>query len=96
MLEMLIQGMNLPIKVKQGILPNMKPVPTGDPTEFLEVARLTMVYMLKVSGVFEHILELSVGPLSGNSVHVRCRGKRRAFFMNVPAKEVVIDGDCAL
>lgn len=96
MLEMFIQGMNIPIKVKQDILPGMKPVPIGDPTEFLQIARLTMVYMLKISGVFEHILELSVGPLSGNSVHLRCRGKRRALFMNVPAKEVVIDGDCAL
>jgi len=96
MLEMLIQGMSLPIKVKQGILPGLKPVPTGDPSEFLQIARLTMVYMLKVTGVFEHILELSVGPLSENSVHVRCRGKRRALFMNVPTKEVVIDGDCAL
>ena len=96
MLEILVQGMSGPMKATVAVLSSLQPRPTGDPTAYLNHARLSMVYALKASGVFEHILELNVGPLVDNKVRVRCRGRRRQIITNRPAPEFEIEGNCPL
>ncbi len=96
MLESLIQGLNVPMQARGGVIAGITPKPSGDPTEFLKAARLMMVFMLRATGVFERILELKLGPIVDDVVHVRCRGKRRPIYTNRPGTEITIEGDCPL
>lgn len=62
----------------------------------MELARLAAIFALKATNVFEHVLELTLGPLKNGELHVRCRGKRHAPHSNAAAKTMMIEGVCQL
>ena len=96
MLEVMIQGTGSPRKVNQCILRDLYPRFRDDPKNFLEVARLAAIFELKASNVFEHVLDLTLGPIADGKVHVRCRGRRRGVYSNQPAVTLAFEGDCPL
>jgi hypothetical protein len=96
MLELLIEGHSNPYVVKQGLFPDLYQNLRDDQTVFLQVARLFAIYALKASQVFEHVLELNLGPIKNDQLTVYCRGKRQKVYSNVAAKEFQISGECPL
>lgn len=63
---------------------------------FLRRARLWAVFYLKASGLCEHILELTLGPVQGGSLTVRFRGRRRKAYDNQEAAVIRVAGTCPL
>ena len=61
-----------------------------------ECARLKAVFLLKVTGTIEHVLELKFGPVRGQKMKVSFRGKRPAQYSNKPAAIIEIEGQCEL
>lgn len=57
--------------------------------------RLEAIYRLKAAGVVENVLELNLGPLDGDKLHVRFRG-RRPKRSNEEPETITIEGDCQL
>ncbi len=58
-------------------------------------ARLETIYRLKAGGVVENVLELSMGPLDGDKLHVRFRGIRPKRSGEEP-ETIIIEGNCQL
>lgn len=96
MLEIFVEGLNTNYPVKECIFRRLYPELRDNPQRFLELSRLAAIFALKASQVFEHVLELTLGPLVNGKLHVRCRGRRRAIYSNVKATEFNIEGDCPL
>ena len=59
-------------------------------------ARLEAVFRLKAAGVVEAILELLLGPLEGDSLRVRFRGRRPPRYRDEEPEVIQIDGVCKL
>jgi len=68
----------------------------GRTERFLPLARLWAVYHLLSTNTVEHILQLEMGPLRGDRLHVRFRGRRRCFYPNVDPAEISVEGVCNL
>jgi hypothetical protein len=66
------------------------------PRTFLQLARLKAIFFLKAAGIVEQVLELSLGPISQNKVHVRFRGRRRQADLDIDPTVIEIEGDCPL
>jgi hypothetical protein len=52
----------------EAVLPKLWPTYHAKPTEFLRLARLQAVFALKATQTVEHILALTLGPISKNGV----------------------------
>ena len=48
----------------------------GDSPDWKEFARLKSVFLLKMTGTVEHVLELSIGAVRIQSVAIKFRGRR--------------------
>jgi hypothetical protein len=83
-------------KMLEAVLPKLWPTHKAKPTEFLRLARLQAICALKVTNTVEHILELTLGPISQDGVQVRFAGKRRQTFTNRPAAVIQVEGECPL
>jgi len=83
-------------KMLEAVLPKLWPTYKNKPTEFLRLARLQAVCALKMTNTVEHILELTLGPISKDGAQVRFAGKRRQRFTNRPADVIQIEGKCPL
>jgi len=59
-------------------------------------ARLETVFRLKAAEIVESILDLTLGPLNGDALHVRFRGERASRYQNVASEVIEIEGDCDL
>lgn len=57
-------------------------------------ARLAAIYSLKMSGVVEDILDLTIGPVKGGTVAVKFRGRCRRRASNVDPVEIEVTGEC--
>jgi hypothetical protein len=96
MLESFIRGSNNPVSAEHCIVQAIYRKLGGDSDRFLRVARLASIYFLKVAGVVEQILELTLGPIQEGRVHVRFRGRRRQVASNVEPAVIEIEGECPL
>jgi hypothetical protein len=96
MLRSMVGGLNTRAKVRSSALPDLWKHFKGNAEHFLPLARLWSVFHLITSNTVEHILEFEVGPLNGDMLHIRFRGRRAKFYSNVDATAVAIEGDCDL
>jgi hypothetical protein len=65
-------------------------------TLWKELAKLKAVYLLKVTGTVEHVLELTIGKVSGGKVAVTFRGRRYQEYSNVEPETISVSGQCPL
>ena len=91
-----IRGIGGKTKVEGGVFPELWAHFRDRKSEFLPLARLWAIFHLKTSGTVEHILELTLGPRQGNSLHVCFRGQRHRVYSNVPPPVIEVEGDCDL
>jgi hypothetical protein len=94
--ELLVAGITTPIRVTECPLLELYGRLKTEPKRFLEIARLVAIFVLKASGVVEHVIELSLGPIKDGKMHVWFRGKRRKQFVNQDGTVIEIEGDCPL
>lgn len=66
------------------------------PERGMRLARLEAVFRLKATGIVQDILEFSLRPISGGTLHVRFRGRRPRHASNVEPEVISIEGDCDL
>lgn len=96
MLENLIRGSNSPISVEDCVLQSLYPTYKDRPKVFLELARLEAIFFLKATGIVEQVLELSLGPISQEQVHVRFRGRRPPMYFSIEPTVLELEGSCPL
>lgn len=96
MLRSFVAGLNSQVRVTEGIFPDLWKQFAGEREHFLSLARLWAVFHLKTSNTVEHILDLELGPIRGNRMHVRFRGQRHQVYTNEEPEIIVIDGECHL
>ena len=58
--------------------------------------RLEAVFRLKAARIVESILELSLGPLVGDKLHVRFRGQRPFRYEGETPEIIMIEGECEI
>jgi hypothetical protein len=95
-LRTFVAGINLPIRVTEGIFPDLWRRFAEEREHFLSLARLWAVFNLKASNTVEHVLELELGPVRGNSMRVRFRGLRHQIYTNRAAGTIDLSGECQL
>jgi hypothetical protein len=94
-LENLIKGSG-PLPIASCVLRELYPSLQGNPSEFLAKARLAAIFALKAGDVVERVVDLTLGPILSGRVHVRFKGMRREKYLNQPATEIQVEGDCLL
>ena len=82
-------------RIDSSIFPKLWIDSAGDLIKFLRFARLSAVFWLKKTNTCQGILELCLGPVADQQLHVRFRGRRET---NWPAKSttIAVEGDCEL
>lgn len=68
----------------------------GQTAAWKEYARLKSIYLMKMTGTIEHVLELSLGAVRNNRIKVDFRGRRPARYSNVAPEMIEISGYCSL
>lgn len=68
----------------------------GETAAWKEFARLKSIFLLKMTGTIEHILELKIGAVRGGKVSVSFRGRRPQHYSNVPPETIELTGKCPL
>ncbi len=96
MLRSLINGIDARVEFTGSAFPNLWQQFKEQPDQFMPLARLWAVFSLITSQTCEHILELTLGPLQGNNLHVRFRGRRHKRYVNQNATVIEVEGDCNL
>jgi hypothetical protein len=82
--------------VLDAVLPKLWRTYRAKPAEFLRLARLQAVFALKVTQTVEHILALTLGPMSKSGVLVHFEGRRRQMYTNRSATVIRVAGKCPL
>lgn len=59
-------------------------------------ARLEAVFRVKATGIVENVIELVLGPIAKDSVHVRFKGLRRPRYHGEQPETIQIVGECRL
>lgn len=95
-LESLIRGSGTPIAIEDCVLQTLYLKYKDKPRIFRELARLEAIFFLKVAGVVEQVLELSLGPIDQAKVHVKFRGRRRNAYSGLEPAVIEIEGECPL
>jgi uncharacterized caspase-like protein len=68
----------------------------GESSDWNEFARLNSVFMLKMTGTVEHVLELSIGKVQGHKATIKFRGRRGQRYHDKAATTIEISGSCPL
>jgi|LSQX01.2.fsa_nt_gb uncharacterized caspase-like protein len=68
----------------------------GHSTDWKEIARLKAVFLLKITGTVEHVIDLKIGGVRGGSVPVTFKGRRPARYSNVAPDTIECSGRCPL
>lgn len=68
----------------------------GRSADWKVFARLKSVFLLKITGTVEHVLELAIGAVNGGKVAITFRGRRGQRYSNVPPATLEINGSCPL
>lgn len=94
MIESFIEGMGK-YSVKECVVRNVHKS-HGDSPDWKEFARLKSVFLLKITGTVEHVLELRIGAVRSQSVAIKFRGRRGQRYSNMPPATIKLDGSCPL
>ncbi|QDV37593.1 hypothetical protein ElP_55330 [Tautonia plasticadhaerens] len=95
-LEAQIRGVSTPVTVNDCIIQVIYNEQRGKGVNFLKLARLGAIFMLKAGGVIEHVRKLTLGPVRNGKVHVEFVGVRRKKYVNADPTIIQLEGDCAL
>jgi len=68
----------------------------GQSSNWKELARLKSIFLLKVTGTIEHVLELTLGDVKNHQIPVKFRGRRLQRYNNVAPETIEISGSCPL
>lgn len=68
----------------------------GQSPDWKAFARLKSVFLLKMTGTVEHVLELTIGTVRSQKVAVTFRGRRGQRYSNMPPATIEINGSCSL
>jgi hypothetical protein len=96
MLLSMVQGHGPVVRVERSPFPELWEQFRSQPEMFLPMARLYAVFLLKATGTCEHVLDLTLGPISDERLAVKFRGRRRKEYSNRPASEIQVAGECRL
>ena len=91
-----VRGDSGRMKIPGSLFPQLWEQFKSQEQTFLPLARLWAIFGLKTNGTVEHILELTLGPLTGNMLHVRFRGQRHKMYDNKSPVIIDVEGDCDL
>jgi tetratricopeptide (TPR) repeat protein len=93
--EIFIRGQDDTIEILGSPFPRLYREYGKEPKEFLEIAWVTGVYLLRTSGTVAEIPRFEL-TLTGQSLAVDFVGKRKMEFSNRPAYEIKVQGTCDL
>jgi uncharacterized caspase-like protein len=79
---------------KIALSPISKAFKSGPPQSWRQRARLAAIYSLKMAGVVQDVLDLSIGAAKGGKVAVKFRGRCRRRASNVDPVEIEVSGEC--
>ena len=96
MVAALVKGLNSSVKVEGSVLPELWKNVGKDVDTFLPLARLWSVFHLITSNSCEHILELIIGPVADEKVHIKFRGQRHKQYVNADPYIIKFEGFCDL
>ena len=96
LIEAYVSGVNSPVKIEAGVLPVLWENVNKDVASFLPLARLMSVFNLISSNTCEYILELTMGPVVNEKVHIKFKGQRHRQYSNVEPYIISFEGDCEL
>lgn len=68
----------------------------GRSSDWKVFARLKSVFLLKITGTVEHVLELTIGAVKNQKVAISFRGRRGNRYSNVPPTTIEMNGSCSL
>jgi hypothetical protein len=95
-LDLLVRGQGGPLEVIQSPFPQLYRDHKRDESFFLVASRLVAVLWLRMSGVAEHIFELSVWMEGDTALGVRFEGQRRRQYASVEPMTIHVEGTCQL
>jgi hypothetical protein len=96
MLEHFVEGMGTEFAVTDSIFTRFVGELQSNPNVGMKKARLAAIFALKASQIFEHVVELRLGPVSDGKLHVVCEGRRRDRYANRQPTVLRIEGDYVL
>jgi hypothetical protein len=96
MLTALIHGIGGGIKAEKSFLPGLWADLKSDLTRFLRIARLWSVFHLITSNTCELIMDMTLGPIHSEKLHVKFKGRRYRRYSNVDPYIIELEGDCDL
>lgn len=96
MLEVFVSGLNSRVKVEGSVLPDLWKNVNKDVATFLPLARLWSVFHLITSNTCQYILELTIGPVDNEKVHIKFRGQRHKRYTNMDPYIMSFEGVCNL
>ena len=94
-IESFVSGTMTEFEIKECVVRSMYRE-YGQTSSWKEFARLKSIFLMKMTGTIEHILELKIGTVRGGSVSVSFRGKRPQHYSNVPPETIELTGKCPL
>ena len=96
-LESILAGSgDLPVKTDECVVRSIVAQNRDNLEKGLSWARLESVFRLKVTKTVESILELSLGPVVGDKLHVRFRGQRPFRYEGETPETITVEGNCDL
>jgi hypothetical protein len=84
------------VRTEECVVRNVVKGHVGELEAALCHARLEAVFRLKGAGIVGSVLELRLGPLVGEKLHVRFRGRRPRRYESEEPEVISIEGDCDL
>lgn len=91
-----LQGRRSGVVIEKSILPDLWKSLNKNIELFLPLARLWSVFHLITTNTCEHILELTLGPVSNNKLRIKFRGRRRKQYVNQSPVIIEFEGYCNL
>ena len=96
LLNHLVEGVQLPLPVKQSPFPLLFQAIGANIPLFLAASRLLGILLLRLSGTVEHIFSLDLEMAGEDTLRVRFEGQRARRYQNVPPHRIRVEGTCAL
>ncbi len=96
MLFVMTSGVNTPIRVERGVLPDLAQELDTNPSDFLRLARLSAILYLRGSITVAAVQHLEMEMVDPSHVRIAFRGQRPKFYSNVEPHIISVDGMCDL
>jgi hypothetical protein len=90
-----ISGAMTGVEIKECVVREMYQT-HGQSISWKEFARLKSIFLLKITGTIEHILELIIGVVRNGKVSISFRGRRPQRYSNVAPTTIEVNGSCPL